>query len=267
LLGLASALLGLAAAMRLLRRRGDPGRLLGFAQFSVWVLFGVGFALELGEHIGDRDWMHSFWAAEGSLECLFLGSGVLFCRVWPDDARLAFGRARRSGAIDFLGMILVLGFMPLVLPDPHPTGRNLGEPVRRVWELALWGFGGPLPEALRPITDAETARGVGHLPREVTVALGTTLIAAWLVIGFSLIALLARLVRNPSRRLVLLLLAPPVATAAYGSGLLGLRTPFSDPMCDELWTSDPGLMRSYGPTLLVAHLLALCLVLATRLRR
>lgn len=260
ILGIASALLCLAAALCVLRDRGDPAKLLRLAQLALWILFGVGFALELGEHVGHRDWQHSFWAAEVPLECLFLGSGVMLCRVFADDAHVAFGSARRNGTLGFLLMAIVLGGMPLVLPDPHPTGRNLGEPLRRAWELAAWGFGGALPESLGPLTGPESARGVGHLPRELTVAMGTTLIAAWTVLAFCVLALSARLLRTPSRRIALLLATPPLVTAAHVGGLLGVRSPWPGQLDDPIWSSDPGLMRSYGPTLLLALVLTFVLL-------
>lgn len=222
---------------------------LALAQLALWAVFAAGFTWELIEHLGYRDWMHSYWSSEAALICLFFGSGVLLCRTWPDDAEHAFGSARRSGAIDFLVMILVLACMPFVLPDPHPTGRNLGEPLRRAWELALWGLGAARPEALDPITEPEMLRNVGHLPREVTVAMGTTLIAALVVIAFSLLALLSRLIRAQRRRIAFLLLAPPIASVACAVEVL-------DPLDERIWTSDPALMRSYGPTLLVAIVLA-----------
>jgi hypothetical protein len=251
LLGL---VLSCAAALQVLRRRDSSHKLLFLVQIVVWVLWAAGCLFALVDWTDERDWVHLFWSAQIPLVGLFLCSGVLLCRTWRDDAE-AIGGARpraRSGASLFLLMTLTLGLAPLVLeivlPEAPPTGRNIGAPLRRLAGLAAWGCGGPLPECL--------ASGAGHLPREVTVPMGTTLIAARMWIAFCVLALAGRLMRVQRVRIALCLVAPALVAPLWERFDPG----FFDPGTDSgIWTSEPALMRSYGPTLLVALVAALVL--------
>lgn len=228
---------GLCAVFAALCRAETARKPLRVAELAAWALWGSGCAFLILERLAARDWMHLYWAAELPLVCLFSCSGVLL-------------RRGPRGVLLFLGICICFGVLPLLLqialPPDDPAPREIGAPVRRLWELARWGLGGSLPECLELNTGEEFARGVGHLPREVTVPMGTTLIAAGLWVAFLVLALASRLVRSERIRSAFCLLAPIVLLVAswiWGPGLDG-----------AIWTSDPVLMRSYGPTLLVAAL-------------
>lgn len=168
-------------------------------------------------------------------------------------------------------MLVTLGALPLVLqlaiPEDHPSSRDTGEPVRRLVELAAWGLGGPLPECLTPITPQESARGIGHLPREVTVALGSTLLAAWQWIAFCALALLGRVLRSPRRRIAFYLVAP--ALLGLGTLLLPSWKAFDASMFNAMresaiWKGEPAVLASYGPVLLVALVALAVLAIAVK---
>jgi hypothetical protein len=240
-----------------------------------------------------RDWVHLFWSAQIPLVGSFLVSGALLCRTWRDDAG-ALGSAKPreavfkqegsrwtlSGASLFLLMSATLGFAPLLLqivfPANHPSLRETGQPIQRLLELASWGFGGPLPESLIPIADP--ARGIGYLPRDVTVPMGSTLIAAWLWIAFCVLAFGGRLVRSQRKRIAFYFVAPPLlglciqmgaadlvasVWGGFDSGFFGLESSRDS----GIWTSDPVVLRSYGPVVLASLIAALALLFALAVQR
>lgn len=184
-----------------------------------------------------------------------------------------FGRAGHvsTGAWLFLAIVTSLALAPLVLqvafPAHHLSGRNIGRPLSGLTELALWGFGGALPESLAPITNEESARGVGHLPREITVPMGTLLTAAWIWISFSALALVGRLVPSPRARRSFLLTSPTLLGIACYFSADGehASSAWFDPRffwplaCEDsgIWRSDPVVLRSFGPVLLIALLCVL----------
>jgi hypothetical protein len=245
-----------------------------------------------------RDWVHLYWSAQIPLVGLFFGSGALLCRTWRadiEDSAIAesgetpLRRERRwwnvNGAVLFLGMAVTLGIAPLLLqialPEDQPAPRDTGAPVRGLWELAAWGLGGARPATLAPITEAEIASGLGHLPRDITVPMGTTLIAAYVWIAFSLLAMGGRLVRSGRARAALLLLAPLLLAVldffAAGSlegvsyGPFDAQALVPGARDCGIWTCEPAVVRSYGPVLLIAvactFVLALCLALDQRARK
>ena len=160
--------------------------------------------------------------------------------------------------------------LQLAFPEDRPSPAETGEPIRRLWGLAMWGFGGPLPESLTPTNAPELAHGIGHLPREVTVPMGTTLIAAWLWIAFCVLAFGGRFVRSQRLRIALYLIAPQVVGLSVALGAAdslvsmwgGFDSRFFYPAGSErsgIWTSDRSWVRSSidrrrGPaSLLLAH--------------
>jgi hypothetical protein len=218
-----------------------------------------------------RDWVHLFWSAQIPLTSLFLCSGVLLERTLCDDASQRT-IARVKPAWLFLAMVVSLGVAPLVLEIAWPayvhSHRDLGRPLARVADLALWGFGGELPESLSPITELERARNVGHLPREVTVAMSGLFIAAWLWIAFSALLLIGRRLHPPRVRRAFLLLSPTavgitcyLAANVWNAPLGPFDPRMFWPLAAEdsgIWTSEPAVLRSFGPVLAVA---AACVVL------
>lgn len=282
-----------AAALQVLRGSPSARMPLVLAQLVLVVLWGSACVFALLDRLDHRDWVHLFWSAQVPLVGLFLGSGALLCCTWRTDTEtvrrmLSEGTPQgspsyrvRGGGWVYLFMTLTLGVAPLflqiVLPEDNPSSRASGEPIRRLWELTVWGFGGPLPEMLTPIAAWQVERGVSHLAREVTVPVGTTLIAAWLWIMFCVIAFFGRLIRAPKLRIALYLLAPALvlilpaaidpcmeivdrATSGWG----GFDPDFFGPVSCEnsgIWTSEPAVMRSYGPVLLAALGAAVVLLL------
>jgi len=278
-------LLALATAVLVWRQRPSARVTLLVGRLVLFLLWAAGAGSAILSGILRPDWVHDFWGAQVPMCAAFLGCGLLLCGVWGDDAALfervatsspGTGSARHrrlaNPAWTFLGMLLVSALVPLVLqlafPEEHATHRGTGRPVHDLVELAHWGLGGPLPALLEPSGDAGHARGIDFLPRDVTVPMGATLIAAWLWILFCALAWVGRLVRAPRRRIVLLLLAPPVVgllspLASWPLGVLrlGFDPRFFWPLAARdsgIWTSDPATMQSYGRVLLVA---ALCAVL------
>ncbi len=77
--------------------------------------------------------------------------------------------------------------------------------------------------------------------------MGTTLLAAWLWIGFSLVASIGRLLSTPRWRGAFYLLAPLLLGVPLANAIPGV------------WTGDPVVMRSYGPALAAALLVGVVL--------
>jgi len=252
-------------------------------RFAVAVAL-AGLGLGVVQRAMYTDWVHLFWLAQVPLVALFLVSGILLATTWRDDtaglaARMpsaASNPARRwrSGAWTFLALDAALAFMPLVLtialPEDRPGPRDLGRPAQRLADLALWGFGGPLPECLAPITEPEIQRGVGHLPREVTVPMGALLIGAWLWIAFCALACTGRALPSLRARRAFFLWAPFVfllAVQCVGPVSLGWFDPrFFAPvgaLDSGIWTSYPTVLSSFGPVLAVALACALAMAALT----
>ena len=256
------------------------------ALFTLWFFAALA---AIASHVTFPDWNHDFWAAQVPLVALALGSGILLCRVWSDDAAFLGRRARDATPKDreslphptiwawtFFAMMLWFGFGPTVMQwiDGPRTQRAFANehPLGNLIELAAWGFGAPLPDFLEPEHRLQIERGVGHLPRDVTVPMGSSLIAAWLWIAFGVVSLAGRSLKNQRQRIGFYLLAPSCMAAlvllwsltGYGQGPV-IDARFFGLGCESsgIWKSEPGTMRSYGPTLLVAGIFVLLLVLGT----
>ncbi len=244
--------------------------------FFLWLAAFIPMFAELG------DWVRLFWMSQIPMLGVFMLSGALLFTIWPDDAefRKEFASrgleqrisSRTNPALWFLAIMTSLGVMPLFLIAifRSPEGRNIGAPIRRVFELARWSLGGALPEWLQPISFVDGARGIGYLPREVTVPTGTMLLAAWLWIAFCTIALIGRAI--PSARVcrAFLLLSPIVAggvlivlarTALAPSSWFDVLLFWITGQDSGVWTSEPAVLRSFGPVLLAAVLSAIPLAI------
>jgi hypothetical protein len=245
---------------------------------AIWLL-----AMGLAPFVEDGAGVHLFWAAQLPLVTLYLGSGLL---VTPDPST-AEAREIRSGVSSWKGqllyftMSLTLGLMPLLLISwfpgrycPDPTFREFGPPMESLGELARWGLRGDLPGFLEPRTNPALKRGVDYLPRAITVPFGTSLLAAWFWIFFGVATVCARSMPSSlTRRKFSLLAAPVVCFFLVGGSALGLALgPLEtqlfmpvDVRTSGIWTSDPFVMKSYGPVLVIALFMA-CLMLFLELR-
>ena len=242
---------------------GMPTRALALtSQFVLVTLWLAALAFAWTARVGFRDWVHLFWSVQVPLVGLFLGSGAFLC--WSRAGR--DGGAQRDdpatcmkGVWLFGAMVLTLGgagiVLQLALPDLTPAPRDTGAPVRTLGEIVRWNFGGPRPEVL--------VRGSGNLPRDMTVALGTTLIAAWLWIGFCLLFVLGRFVRSQRLReafyragpalLVPVVFAFEAATARANGRVFEVAFFQPDGARDSgIWLSGPAVLHSYGSVLLAA---------------
>jgi hypothetical protein len=233
---------------------------------AIWVfaLFVAAFEWVTG------DWVHCWWAVQIPLVCIFLCSGPFLARgsteapIDAEQPRVRFPRLALEWRM--LAMLISLGLVPVIMQlalPPQSFGRNTGRPFPRVVELATWGFGGALPEALEPITAADRPRGVGHLPREVTVPVAALLAAAWLWIGFCGLLLMRKLLPANRVRRAFVWLAPLVLGClcsavsgrppdSFGWFDPNLFWPFDSQETGGVWRSDPVTLRSFGPVLLLA---------------
>lgn len=276
LIGLGFALLVLVMSgftIAALRSLSDAGLLRRLRQ-TVVVVWGLGMLFTGFTWLVERDWVHTLWAVAMPMTAMLAIAGPLLL-AWADPHgerghRGWLGRDRLRAGWSFMGMTLALGALPLVLVTVLPAmrGRNVGDAPSGVAALVAWGVGGPLPEVLTPVTAGELARGVGHLPREVTLSIGALMQASWVVLLACALGVAGRWLPGDLVRRTFLLLAPFVVTAslliACAAGV-GKESPLFDarllvPIGNEstgLWTSDPVTLRVFGPVLLAALLAAL----------
>jgi hypothetical protein len=233
-----------------------------FAFFAVTSLFvAVAYASVA------LDAVHLFWSVQIPIVVAFLGSGPLLADAWRDDERGA------RSAWWFPASIAALAAAPIAVLEiagGFSIGRDVGEPSRRLLDLATWGLGGALPDYLAPSHELERQRGVGHLPREVTVPMGALLVAAWAWIAYCALAISARAIRGRRGRRAWLYVAPVVlgAVAVFLPGTRGAwgfdpRFFGPDSARDSgIWRSDPEVMRGFGPVLVAALAAAVLYALA-----
>lgn len=201
----------------------------------------------------ERDWVHLLWTSTNSQIALFVGAGAFLVR--GEWGRRMGTTLLRPGPWIVLAALLALALLPAALiqcaPPPGAGPRNLGRPLAGTLEVARFGLGGPLPPILVPENSAGEARGLGFLPREITVPVGALAAAACLWIVLCLVQLLGSALRPLGLRRGFFLLAPFGAPA-----LLWWPMPFG---LDEstLWPTDPVLMHGFGKLLLTAALASL----------
>ena len=194
------------------------------------------------------DWVHGLWSSVHPQILLAAAAGTFLVR---DEWRRQTGAARFGwGPWVVLALLLALASLPAALiqwaPDPDAAPRNVGRPIAGTVEVARFGFGGALPETLVPENKAGEARGMGFLPREVTVPVGSLGTASILWIFLCLVQGTSLLISSPALRRGYLLLAPFIVF-----GLLAVDMPYGL-KTRTLWRCDPELMRAFGPLLLAA---------------
>jgi hypothetical protein len=261
-LALVAAACGLAASFLELVER-HPARVLMRVCVVSWsALAGSSVLLAL---IAVHDWQHLFWSVHFPMLGLFMGSGPFLAGAWPGD-RLAVPDTRgfvdRGAALPLSLLVFgVLGLLPLVLltvfHDSNAPARATGRPLEALVATANYGLGGPVPDLMQPVSASQLARGLGHPPREVTVPMGSTALAALYVTLITWLAMIGRRIPGWPLRRAVLSVAPVVVVSAlsFWTGSLG-------PDEQPLWTNEPWLVRSYGPLLLVAAASLLVLLLA-----
>lgn len=205
-----------------------------------------------------HDWQHMFWSVHYPMAGLFASSGLFLAGDWPGDAEPDRPLARRPGTLlAVIGTLVVVGLTPLVLltvqEHPSPPPRATGRPLDTLVETARSGFGGPIPELMRPETRSQIERGLGHPPREVTAPMGSTGIAAVWITLVCWLAILGRWLSPLNLRQAFVTLAPLAVVAFLVAEDMSLRA---------VWTNEPWLVRSYGPALLAAAVSIVALLLA-----
>jgi hypothetical protein len=260
-LGLALFALSIAAALP-----GDQAkqqRCAAWARRLVLGYGGVAFVLALQHWWTWPDWMRLLWTSTHPQMVLFVGAGAFLMR--DEWSRRAGDTRLGSGPWIVMAALLAFALLPAVLiqwaPLPDPGPRNLGRPIAGTLEVARFGLGGPLPPALVPENDAGVARGLGFLPREITVPVGALATFAVLWVGLCCVQVAGALLRPLALRRGCFLLAPFGALA-----LLFRPMPFG---LNEatLWPSEPTLMRGFGPLLLTAALASVLVPLGQWLAR
>lgn len=260
LLGLALAITTCALALptALLRGAAQRQRALVWMRRLVLAYAAVAFVLAVLHWWPWRDWVHCLWTSTHPQIAVFAAAGAFLVRD---------GRERRErGPWIVLAVLLAFALLPAALiqgaPDPDAGARNLGRPIAGTLEVALFGLGGPVPPALVPENDAGVARGLGYLPREITVPVGALATAAVLWTVLCVLQVAGALLRAPRLRRGFLLFAPfAVLPPLFFAQLpFGLRV-------RSVWTTDPTLMHGFGPLLLVAICASALVPLASLLAR
>lgn len=271
LLGLTVQLLAAREAVSDARPRALPRATSVWLGLVAWTLGGTFYVDAISPHFE-----FVFWASQIGLTALFASSGCLLA-TWvgrldvPVSSRRPFWR-RLETPLTFPAAAAALVLLPWAWMAWRDfglgIGRNTGASFERTMELARWGLGGALPQYLQPETLEGFARGLGWLPREVTVPMGVALVAAWWIAAFAVIVLASGFGRGAHARVHAAMWAPfltCVALFAWATGLGGDRTAVSpdawfDPRFfwpgsegrSGIWTSSPGVMRSFGPMLCTA---------------
>ncbi len=272
-------------ALAVERHRGYLARGLRGWSFAFFGLWGSAALAAVVSRVTFPDHVHTFWALQAPLVALFLVSGPLLCATFVRERALLAGEgslprplARVPAAALFLLAMLGFGAGAIVLQwaVPFVRGGQVVEPgfFGDLGELARWGLGGERPHFLEPDNAAQEERGVGHLYRNLTVPMGTLLIASWLWIGFGLLAVAGRAIPSVVWRARFYLLAPSLVgmvglvCASAGVAEERLLDPrFFLPTAVRrtgIWTSEPAVMRSFGPLLLVVAAVALVLLVLIR---
>ena len=191
---------------------------------------------------------------------LMLSSGLLLNRVWRADREsLELSPKAPNGALlTWVGIAVICG-IPIVILSLRPLGgaQVAGPLVPALWEVATYGFGGELPSQMQPVSEFQIERNLGHPPREITVAMGSTMVGAIYLLVFAGLALLGRLIRRSDMQSILFACAPvPIA--------VGLFFYHGAPGESALWRNAPWLVRSYGPLLAVSVAVNIALAILLR---
>lgn len=211
----------------------------------------------------NKDWTHQLWASTHPQFVLFVAAGAFLVggeRRGPDSGRAWF----RSPWI-LSASLLALAILPAALiqwaPDPGAAPRNVGRPFAGTLDVLLFGLGGPMPEALVPATPVGVARGMGYLPREITVPLGALSTCAFLWIVVGAIQFAGAWLRLARLRHAFFLLAPFAVLP-----LILRPLPFGIQE-SSVWETDPTLIRGFGPLVALAVMASVLVPLVSHMIR
>jgi hypothetical protein len=273
-LGVFAAAMSVWAGMVIAFGRPIPEAYVKLGRMLALILGGGGLALL--PVLADGDWMYLFWSSQVPMGILFLASGMLRVSASDWNAELELGepsnrkRVRKGGTCFLFAVTFLLGVLPLLmvsfLPGTYSNFRNVGLPIVELQRLAMWGFGGAMPDYLAPLE--RSTRSVGSLPVLLTVPFGTTLIAAWMWIAYGVLAFVGKRLPNLRSRMSFTLVSAPIlgllttSCALLGMGMGPLQAAFFLPEIGRgagIWKSHPAAMRGYGPVLACALVIGIAL--------
>ncbi len=215
---------------------------------------------------GHPDWVHLYWSVQIPLTGLFLMSGAWLDHSNPDLIEqtpagwkrvLARLGAARGGAWIWFALSALLAALPTLLLSLDGSVQESPRPYDSIPSelaaIAKWGLGGPLPQSLEPHFEHEVERGLGYLPRSMTVPLACTFIACWTSVLFSLLACVGKLVRRSRYALrgsplivaLAVVVLSPIAILPYGLDM-GEFVPISVDG-SAIWRAVPSSLQSFGP--------------------
>ena len=184
--------------------------------------------------ISARHSTHLLWNVVYPLLGLMLCSGLLLNRVWRVDRESMelTSKAPNGALLTWAGVSLICA-IPIVILSLRPLGgaQEAGPLVPALWEVASYGFGREIPSQMQPVSEAQIERNLGHPPREITVAMGSTMMGA----------------------IYLLVFAVCLFFYFGGAGEPGL------------WKNEPWLVRSYGPVLAASVAVNIALAILLRI--
>lgn len=218
------------------------------------VLFGSTLVGALLNRIATRDWVHLQWSLGLPLLGLFCVSGA-FSSAWSSNDTRDRGWSGWWFPIAALSIGLAAIVLQFAAPGVVPAHRNSPGPLIGAFEIAAYGLGlGELPSAVTLEHSASEGRAVGHLSRDLTVAISVLTLAAQLVIAYVALAFASRSMPEGRLRRVFALLAPTLLTAAM--------LPIWWSSAYGLWSMNVFYLHAFGPTLLAATLAVLALAAA-----
>jgi hypothetical protein len=272
-LGVLVAAMSFWAGMAVARGLSIPVAYVKLGRMLALILGCVGIALF--PILAGGKWMYLFWSSQVPMGALFLASGMLRVSASDWNAELELDersnrtRIRKGGSCFLLAVTFLLGVLPLLmvsfLPGSYSNFRNVGLPIVELQRLAMWGFGGAMPDYLAPLE--RSTRSVGSLPVLLTVPFGATSIAAWMWIAYGVLAFVAKRLSNARARISFTLVSAPIlglltaSCALLGLGIGPLQAGFFLPIGrgTGIWKSHPAAMRGYGPVLACALVIGIAL--------
>lgn len=220
---------------------------------GLWVLVALA-----GFFASGTDSVHILRNSYFAIQGILLASGLFLPGLWS-AGEPSLEIAGRDKVPTILGPVLVIAFcaIPMIVLTLSPLdGRQVAGPlIPALLEIARYGFDGTIPTQMQPEVDYQILRNLGAPPREITVAMGATLIGLQCWSVMALIALMGRMMPRGGWRwrfYYLAAVASPFLLAFFGHGDQG----------PGIWGNAPWLVRSYGPVLLATVIITIVLLVA-----